>query len=176
MKHSELLEQLSDFIKSCHEGKSDKMDPQLAAHLLTFVAKTIREEVYADPQVSSHLAGLRAGAAGQIDALKAHFEETKPELLQDAVKAAIKDAASVVNDEVRKMVRESVMVSFTAEDLEEIREEVKEELKNDIRMGLMDELRAELRDELPENAVALPHRPAIPSNAGKKRSRKPKGA
>ncbi|KAN0104707.1 hypothetical protein V8E51_010452 [Hyaloscypha variabilis] len=153
------------------------MDPQLAAALPTFVAKTIRDEVYADPQVSSRLAGLRAGAAGQIDALKAHFEKTNPELLQDAVKAAIKDAAAVVKDELKKIVRESVIVSFTAQDLEEIREEVKEEIKNEIRMGLMDELRAELRYELP--GVALLHRPATTSTApkaGRKRGRKPKGA
>src|SRR5450756_156090 len=85
-----ILERLSALIQARlkEEGISDEMDPQLALQLGEFVANKIKDEVkasmLADPQVATRLAVVRASAAGQLDALKAHFDRTKDEMVSSS--------------------------------------------------------------------------------------------
>jgi hypothetical protein len=63
----------------------DEMKEATIKDLAEGVFRAVKDEVKAavlsDPSSSSHLSLLRATVAGQIDALQAHFEKTKDEMV-----------------------------------------------------------------------------------------------
>jgi hypothetical protein len=81
------LERLYSIIKARLEGISDEMDPQLAQQFGTFVANAIKDEVKAsilsDPRVASRMAGLRASTGAQMDAVKAHLDQIRDEMVSN---------------------------------------------------------------------------------------------
>jgi hypothetical protein len=53
----------------------------LAECVLRAVKDELKAAVLSDPSISSRLSLLRATVAGQIDALQAHFEKTRDEMV-----------------------------------------------------------------------------------------------
>jgi hypothetical protein len=111
---------------------SDEMKQSTITDIADTVINSVKEAVLADPRVASRMDRLRVSAAGQMEAVKAHLDRTRDEMvgllqrtkalgtikltlskLEDTVVAAKRDMAAIVKEVIQKIVRESVKISFT---------------------------------------------------------------